>query len=69
MYYLLLTIPACSFCNIRGNRNCCFIFAIHEHTFHLREKNCLTYKYPLPTLLKADKFPVSEIQNTTYKLH
>ena len=29
----------------------------------------LTYKYPIPTLLKADKFPTSENQNTTYKLH
>jgi len=37
-----------------------YLFAVQEHTFHLREKNSLTYKYPLPTLLKADKFPSSE---------
>ncbi len=34
--------------------------------FSSGEKNCLTYKYPLPTLLKADKFPASEIQNINY---
>jgi len=27
------------------------------------------YKYPLPTLLEANKFPASEIQNTTHKLY
>jgi len=46
-----------------------YLFAVQAHTFHLGEKNSLTYKYPIPTLLKADKFPASEIQNTTYKLH
>ena len=45
-----------------------YLFAVHEHTFHLREKSCLTYKYPLPALLKADKFPTFENYNTTYKL-
>ena len=37
-----------------------YLFAVQEHTFHLGEKSCLTYKYPLPTLLKVDKFPTSE---------
>ena len=37
-----------------------YLFVVQKHTFHLREKNCVTYKYPLPTLLKADKFPSSE---------
>jgi len=37
-----------------------YLFAVEEHTFHLREKSCLTFKYTLPAILKVDKFPSSE---------
>jgi len=41
LYFLLVTIPACSFCNIRGNWNGCFIFCFTRAYFSSGGKELL----------------------------
>jgi len=38
MHFLLVTIPVCSFCNIRGNWNCCFVYLLYKSILFIRGK-------------------------------